>query len=151
MFVHACCVRSIMTVVQLFRKRDEEHKGRHLFKGDFEDALRLVLVHVHNGCLTDPPGVALYEVVPGKAQLGLPVMRCLRGTSAVESVFSESNLIVMGNNNSVPLVVIHGYFGNIKMHARRHGLKDPPHRHLWQACMNDTHRICRELDCRTCA
>jgi hypothetical protein len=109
-----------------------------------------MLVHVRNGCVSDPVGVVLYEEEPLKPGAkdgdgrwyGLPKLRCLRGSSHVESTFSQSNSLVVGPNTGVALghglLLTFAFKHNLKMRARRLGLPEPVHTHLWLECMTNT-------------
>lgn len=119
-------------------------KGRPLFKPQFRDALRNLLIHVGNGCLSDPEGVSLYEQVPGAFWYGLPVLHCLRGTPGVEGVFLQSNDVPTGKNTGVLLadamLCLHAYNRNLVERARRRGVNEPAHRQLWRDALLDAAR-----------
>ena len=123
---------------------DAPCKGRPLFSPAFKDALRNLLIHVDNGCLSDPSGVSLYERVPGAFWKGLPVLHCLRGTPGVEGVFLQANPVLPGKNVGVrladALLMLHAFDRNLIERARRRGVRAPAHRQLWRDALLDAAR-----------
>ena len=135
-------VSSIQAVVEHFNT--VPCKGRPLFKPEFCVVLRNLLIHVDNGCLSDPEGVPLYEQVPGAFWCDLPVLHCLRGTPGVEGVFLQSNDVPTGKNTGVLLadamLCLHAYNRNLVERARRRGVNEPAHRQLWRDSRLDAAR-----------
>jgi hypothetical protein len=95
---------SLNTVLRFYEGRDRERRAdvcSLVVTGVFEDVYKNLLIHVGNGCLTDPKGVPLYETVSGLEWHGLPVLRCLRCSSHAESIFSGFNDLLAGSNTKL--------------------------------------------------
>lgn len=128
---------SLDTVVATFRERDAARAAGvpSLFDPSFNEVYGRLRVHAANGCLSDDPAVSLYQNVPGSKWYGLQRMVCLRNESACETVFSRSNLLVVGSNLSLELLDLYLlWFAvdyNLKMRARSAGEPDLPHAQLW--------------------
>jgi hypothetical protein len=62
--------------------------GKRLFQARHFKIMKNVLKHAEKGCYSDDPKIDLYEKI-GTDQHGIPVYRCLRGTSIVESIHQK--------------------------------------------------------------
>lgn len=73
--------------------------GVPLFRPDAEDIWRVEEKHV--SCLQDPTGVALYtktkEILKGN--VSLPVYRCARGTTSIESFHLHLKTMIPGKSS----------------------------------------------------
>lgn len=141
----------VMTTLNVYLARDMERvqlqRGyRALFKPNFEDVQRKQVVHILNGCLTDPvlsdgSPVPLYAHVEGKSWIGLPVLRCLRGEGFNESVFSTSNELLPGRHTGITtahaLLLPSLDARNERAWAQRQGLRLPASYHPWEHAVID--------------
>lgn len=75
----------VRQVFDTFGPLKDAHSGLNLFNNSAWHASKNILSLIHDGYLSDPPGVSLYtQIGLNKAFGGLPVYRCLRGTNQTE-------------------------------------------------------------------
>ena len=68
------------------------------------------LVHIKNGCVSDAPGVTYYIEI-GVDSTGMPLFKCIRGTSALEGFHQKIRQLLRGFNFSprLAIAILHDY------------------------------------------
>lgn len=75
---------AVAKVFRLYGPLKDASTGMPLFNTEAWKTAKRILKLIHDGYLSDPPGVALYQVMGTGSTNDLPVYRCLRGTNATE-------------------------------------------------------------------
>lgn len=78
----------LQNVFKTYGNMKDSKSGKPLFDKTTWAEVDRLLVHVRKGCLSDPPGIQLYEELP-RDNHGLRRYLCLRGTNGVESLHQK--------------------------------------------------------------
>ena len=65
-----------------------------LLRAEAWEAAKRLRVHIKAGCLSDPPGVALYFEAGKDSATGCSLFRCVRGTIDLEGYHLHMRLLV---------------------------------------------------------
>jgi hypothetical protein len=130
----------LQAVIQCYAELDginatRSPNSRPLFSTNWAAVWAREVVPVQNGCLSDPDGIELYQAVSGKFAEGMQVYISMRGTNKDESFFSQSNLVLSGNNTSIELadavLLLFIYRFQLDVRRARLGAADIGHMLLW--------------------
>jgi hypothetical protein len=126
----------IVQVVDKFRQATDENSKEPLLPPGFDRILRNAMVHVDNGCLSDPPGVKLYYELPSKSTKTLPSYRCIRGTNSNEGTVHQKLIPKFGAQNAGPrlsytMLLDFSVHNNMKAAIRNKGQRDHGHHDPW--------------------
>ena len=92
-------------VVEVYEAVKDSVTGEALLQSAKVQALiKNIRAHIKRGCLSDIPGVAYYIRI-GKDKDGLPIYRCMRGTSALEGFHRKMVKLLTGYTND-PLLAL---------------------------------------------
>ena len=86
---------AIQEVVNVLGDAVDDTTGFALFNTRAYNQLKNVLNHVKKGCVSDKPGISLY-ILQRTDKDGIPVYRCSRGTSALESLHAHIRRALRG-------------------------------------------------------
>jgi len=86
-------------VVNLMANLTDNKTGKPLFGPKAWSLYKSTLLHIRKGCLSDIPDLTYYIRI-GEDSMGIPVFRCLRGTSALEGFHQKVRQLVRGFNVS---------------------------------------------------
>ncbi|KAJ3547523.1 hypothetical protein NMY22_g1613 [Coprinellus aureogranulatus] len=111
--------------------------GTPLFTQNHWKAAKNILKLIHDGHLSDPPGVALYTQMGVGKKTGLPIYRCFRGTNATEGgvhTHLRSHLPSAGTSieHAQALLMDYVLHHNLRTnHKNSTGKPYPGHTHIW--------------------
>ena len=88
-----------MEVIELYKDIIDGKTGQPLFNSKAAKVHRSTLKHIRWNCLSDIPGVS-YCVQVGEDKHGIPLLKCTRGTSAIEGLHQKLRNLVRGYSNS---------------------------------------------------
>ena len=86
-------------VVELYKDIVDAKTEKAFFSNRALRVHKSTLKHIRRNCLSDIPGVSYYIQV-GKDRLGIPLYKCIRGTSALEGFHQKLRTLVRGYSNS---------------------------------------------------
>jgi hypothetical protein len=86
-------------VITLFANVHDAKTGKPFFGEKAWEEHTSVLNHIHKNCLSDIPGVWYYMQI-GVDSKGLPILKCIRGTSALEGLHQKLWQLIRGFSNS---------------------------------------------------
>lgn len=91
--------REFKRVVNLLANIEDSKSDEPLFSKKAWSQYRSTLRHIRKGCLSDIPGETYYVQI-GEDSMGIPLFKCLRGTSALEGFHQKIRQLVRGFNIS---------------------------------------------------
>ena len=80
--------REFIRVVQLFADVEDAKTGKPLFSKEAWNLYRSSLKHIRTGCLSDIEDMTYYIQI-WEDSLGIPLFKCVRGTSALEGLHQK--------------------------------------------------------------
>ncbi len=86
-------------VVNLMANIEDNKTGKPLFGKKAWNLYKATLLHIRKGCLSDIPELSYYVQV-AEDSMGIPIFRCLRGTSALEGFHQKVRQLIRGFNIS---------------------------------------------------
>lgn len=89
----------VTRVVNLFADVKDAKTGKPLFNDEAWAVYRSTIRHIRKNCLSDEVGVCYYIDI-GKDSLGIPLFKCVRGTSALEGFHQMIRQLIRGFNIS---------------------------------------------------
>ena len=97
-------LRDFKKIVNLFADITDGKTGQPLFGKNGWSLFRATVRHIQKGCLSDVPGEAYYVQI-GIDSLGIPLFKCIRGTSALEGFHQKIRQLIRGFNISPRLAI----------------------------------------------
>jgi hypothetical protein len=94
-----------MAVADLYRDVVDAKTGKVFFGPKGLKEYKSVLKHIEKNCLSDIPKINYYIQV-GIDSKGIPILKCIRGTSALEGLHQKLRQLLQGFSNS-PLCSCH--------------------------------------------
>ena len=119
--------RAFLAVVETFSGIEDQKTGKKLFGPKAWNLVKKTLHHIRSGCLSDVPGM-FYYCERGVDACGIPIMHCIRGTSALEGFHQHIRQLIRGCAlsprlaNSLIAVFVHRWNHNLDVKIR--GLSD---------------------------
>lgn len=86
-------------VVNLMAGLEDNKTGKALFGRKAWNLYKSTLTHIRKGCMSDIPELNYYVRI-GEDSNGIPIFRCLRGTSALEGYHQKVRQLIRGFNVS---------------------------------------------------
>lgn len=86
-------------VIDLFSGVVDSNTNKPFFNDRAEKVHKAILKHIRRNCLSDIPGVSYYIQV-GTDKLGIPLLKCCRGTSALKRLHQKLRQLIRGYANS---------------------------------------------------
>ena len=90
--------RRYLDVVNLYMDIKDAKTGKIFFNKAAQKVHKANLKHIRRNCLSDIPGVSYYIEI-GHDSLGIPLLRCIRGTSALEGLHQKIRMLIRGYSN----------------------------------------------------
>ena len=102
--------REFIRVVSLFAKVVDAKTGKPLFGPRAWSLYKSTLKHIRRGCLSDVEGLSYYVEI-GEDSNGVPLFKCIRGTSALEGFHQKIRQLIRGFNISprYAIAVLHEF------------------------------------------
>lgn len=91
--------REFKRVCAMFADVPDAKTGKKLFGPRAKSVYKSTLKHIRKGCLSDVDGMAYYVQV-GEDSFGIPLYKCIRGTSALEGFHQKIRQLIRGFNIS---------------------------------------------------
>jgi len=91
-------------VVNLFANLEDAETGLPFFNAKAWGVYRSTLKHIRRGCLSDKTGMKYYVHI-GDDSMGIPLYKCVRGTSALEGFHQKIRQLIRGFNLSPRLAI----------------------------------------------
>ena len=97
-------------LVEVYAKQLDPKTNEPLFRRKTWAVYKTSLVHIKNGCVSDAPGVTYYIEI-GVDSTGMPLFKCIRGTSALEGFHQKIRQLLRGFNFSprLAIAILHDY------------------------------------------
>ena len=92
-------LRDFKRVVNLFSDIKDGKTDQPLFGKKAWSLFKATVRHIHKGCLSDIPGESYYVQI-GVDSMGIPLFKCIRGTSALEGFHQKIRQLIRGFNIS---------------------------------------------------
>ena len=91
--------RRYQDVIDTYIDVIDARTGKPFFSDKAKAVHKATLKHIRRNCLSDIPGVSYYIEV-GTDKYGIPLLKCVRGTSALEGLHQKLRQLVRGFSNS---------------------------------------------------
>jgi hypothetical protein len=86
-------------VIDLYSDVVDGNTEKPFFNAKAKNVHKATLKHIRRNCLSDIPGLSYYIQI-GTDKLGIPLLKCCRGTSALEGLHQKLKHLIRGYANS---------------------------------------------------